>query len=135
MEGIIVFQPDAGSRFFHPDDYRVAVRAGYKPGKEATMKYYAGIGSRKTPHDTCDLMTKIAIALDNRGYILRSGGAKGADKAFEAGSDTQEIYKANDAQGDTAAHVMAALYHVPAWTCKAIHMYGRRDDGGQGSES
>lgn len=59
------------------------------------MKFYAGIGSRETPADICKLMTKIAHDLENQGYILRSGGADGADKAFEAGvsnPEHKEIY-------------------------------------------
>jgi len=49
-------------------------------------KYYAGIGSRDTPEDILDLMKKIACHLNAKGYILRSGGANGADSAFEEGA-------------------------------------------------
>lgn len=49
------------------------------------MKYYAGIGSRETPEDICILMGEIASYLEERGWILRSGGADGADLAFENG--------------------------------------------------
>ena len=49
------------------------------------MKYYAGIGSRKTPKPILDIMTRVASWLEKQGYILRSGGANGADSAFEAG--------------------------------------------------
>jgi len=48
-------------------------------------RYYAGIGSRETPHDVLNLMTSIAERLENMGYILRSGHARGADRAFELG--------------------------------------------------
>jgi predicted Rossmann fold nucleotide-binding protein DprA/Smf involved in DNA uptake len=44
-------------------------------------KYYAGIGSRETPKDICDIMTQLAIKLANNGWVLRSGGAKGADRS------------------------------------------------------
>jgi hypothetical protein len=47
--------------------------------------FYAGIGSQKTPPDICGRMTRIATRLEARGWILRSGAAKGADAAFEAG--------------------------------------------------
>lgn len=50
------------------------------------MKYYAGIGSRETPNDILDMMAKIAIYLQKEGYCLRSGGAMGADSAFERGA-------------------------------------------------
>lgn len=56
---------------------------------------YAGIGSRETPLDVQRDMTAIARALAKRGLILRSGGAGGADLAFESGtaSDSQrEIF-------------------------------------------
>lgn len=56
---------------------------------------YAGIGSRETPKDICDLMTAIARMLDERGYVLRSGGAGGADQAFDNGTggmSNPEIY-------------------------------------------
>jgi hypothetical protein len=47
---------------------------------------YAGIGSRETPGNILGLMRGIARMLADRGYTLRSGGAKGADQAFEYGT-------------------------------------------------
>ena len=47
------------------------------------MKWYTGIGSRDTPSDICLMMSSISIYLNKYKYILRSGGAAGADKAFE----------------------------------------------------
>lgn len=44
---------------------------------------YAGIGSKETPEDILALMRGIAKMLAERGYTLRSGGADGADDAFE----------------------------------------------------
>ena len=48
--------------------------------------YYTGVGSRKTPLDILNLMTRIATHLDGLGKVLRSGGAKGADDAFLQGT-------------------------------------------------
>lgn len=56
---------------------------------------YAGIGSTKTPRDILPLMRGIAKMLADRGYTLRSGGAPGADQAFEYGTPVMvqmEIY-------------------------------------------
>lgn len=57
---------------------------------------YAGIGSRTTPNDILVQMYNIAVLLAKKGYILRSGGADGADSAFEKGCDSvngkKEIY-------------------------------------------
>lgn len=57
---------------------------------------YAGIGSRATPPFLFDLIGNIAATLAGYGLMLRSGGAPGADTAFEAGCDRRsgkkEIY-------------------------------------------
>ncbi len=92
-------------------------------------KAYTGVGSRETPVDVLELMRKIATILSGENYILRSGGADGADLAFESGvvmgTDLvrrKEIYLPwkgfNDRIGicDTPreAYNMAAKIH-PAW--------------------
>lgn len=48
---------------------------------------YTGIGSRSTPPHVFDRMRAIASELAVEGYELRSGGADGADTAFELGCD------------------------------------------------
>lgn len=56
-------------------------------------KAYAGIGSRSTPQDVLDLMTSIATRLDAWSWTMRSGGADGADAAFQLGAvQRREIY-------------------------------------------
>lgn len=73
---------------------------------------YAGIGSRETPHLILNKMTDIAVKYSSLGYLLRSGGAIGADTAFENGSSFSEIFRAKDATKD--AILMAESFH-PAW--------------------
>lgn len=75
------------------------------------MRYYAGIGSRETPISILNKMTQLAKKLSFH-YILRSGGAIGADIAFEVGADHKEIFKAKDAT--TTAMVIAERFH-PNW--------------------
>lgn len=48
-------------------------------------RYYAGIGSRTTPADVLTTMQRIASRMANAGWTLRSGGAQGADTAFQQG--------------------------------------------------
>ena len=48
---------------------------------------YAGIGSRQTPIKVLALMEFLAFKLAEQGHVLRSGGASGADQAFERGCD------------------------------------------------
>jgi predicted Rossmann fold nucleotide-binding protein DprA/Smf involved in DNA uptake len=43
---------------------------------------YAGIGSRETPKEVLKSMTNYAKELSATGWVLRSGGADGADTAF-----------------------------------------------------
>lgn len=50
------------------------------------MFFYTGIGSRETPESVMNHMTKLAIVLAQHGYCLRSGGAIGADWAFQRGA-------------------------------------------------
>lgn len=52
---------------------------------------YAGIGARKTPSDVCTKMRNAAKAMANLGFTLRSGGAEGADIAFEEGHDLGDV--------------------------------------------
>ena len=81
--------------------------------------YYAGIGSRETPPIVLGFMTEIASRLELLGYHLRSGGAAGADLAFEAGikePKNKSIYYARHAT--TKALETAKRIH-PAWEkCK-----------------
>ena len=51
------------------------------------MKLYAGMGSRSTPSDALVFIEELAYLMAKRGYGLRSGGAQGADMAFERGCD------------------------------------------------
>jgi len=93
------------------------------------MLYYAGIGSRRrTPTFIHTMMTQIASKLEKQGYILRSGGAQGADKAFEAGvvlPEHKQIFRAKDATYE--AMTMAAQYHGYWERCTPIarKLHGR----------
>jgi hypothetical protein len=60
-------------------------------------KHFAGIGSRETPIYTIKAIKELICPyLVENNFILRSGGADGADKAFEDGYDSvngiKEIY-------------------------------------------
>ena len=58
---------------------------------------YAGIGSRETPEKVLKKMTKIAVKLEKKGFTLNSGGAIGADLAFEESVENKKIFYAKDA--------------------------------------
>ena len=92
------------------------------------MLYYAGIGSRMTPPDVLEKISQVlAPELASLGFCLRSGGADGADSAFEVGADRvqgqKEIYlpwksfnksTSNLYQVTESALELAQRFH-PAW--------------------
>lgn len=76
---------------------------------------YAGIGSRETPAEILALMTNIARKYSRMGWTLRSGGAVGADTAFELGAgDRKRIYEPWETQRNPHWSTIAERYH-PAW--------------------
>ncbi len=92
-------------------------------------KIYAGIGSRRqTPLFISNMMTEVAAKLESMDYVLRSGGAQGADKAFEAGvvyDDAKQIFRPKHAT--QFAIDLAANFH-PYWdNCDSIarKLHGR----------
>lgn len=76
--------------------------------------FYAGIGSRKTPHDILYKMEFFGAMLKNKGYVLHSGGASGADAAFSIAvpNNLKIIFRPEHATPE-AIH-KASQYH-PAW--------------------
>lgn len=88
-----------------------------------TSNSYAGIGSRETPNHILVVMTEFAQLATEYDWVLRSGGAPGADQAFELGAAKKEIYLPSRGFYDnpsplypptTSAMQMAAKCH-PIW--------------------
>jgi hypothetical protein len=106
-------------------------------GLDPTMKstgatdrrIYAGIGARRTPGDVLRIMEGLACRLGAAGWTLRSGGALGADQAFEKGATRVggqcETFRTDggwSARGDLTpngpsprAYDLAQAFH-PAWS-------------------
>lgn len=99
--------------------------------------YYTGVGSRTTPPEILTLMGYLAKQLAARKYIVRTGGADGADTAFaEAVPNTRvhlflpykgfnKLYRAHLAHPSLEAYTMASQAH-PVWGrltpgAKALH--------------
>ena len=59
---------------------------------------YTGVGARDCPNKMLGVMQDMAFKLSQEGWVLRSGGARGADTAFEIGAlnsfseEVPEIY-------------------------------------------
>lgn len=89
---------------------------------------YTGIGARKTPGYILHAMVGVAEWMAKNGHTLRSGGAQGADRAFEIGCDhksigKKEIYlpvkgwQGNDSKHHNVSYEamnMASAFH-PKW--------------------
>jgi len=78
-------------------------------------RVYAGIGSRETPSAILKIMHQIGESLSSKGWTLRSGGALGADMAFEMGCGrygAKEIFLAKDATPESMD--LAGKFH-PRW--------------------
>ena len=85
------------------------------PSKSTTPTMtYAGIGSRETPQEVLDVMPEVAKYLESLGYTLRSGGAAGADAAFEKGvTSKKEIFLGNVKTGERELKIAEEIH--PAW--------------------
>ena len=119
---------------FAPLEEWLDVRGVHPATSPASPRYrttvdriYAGIGSRQTPPEILAVMERIAEALARDGWTLRSGGAAGADAAFErgcyrAGGDKQ-IFLPHPGYNDhpsplhsvTADMLALAAKHHPKW--------------------
>jgi hypothetical protein len=103
------------------------------------VSHYAGIGSRSTPPPVLALMHQLASRLASIGSVLRTGGAPGADQAFQAGAADSagevELYlpwpgfegfeQATLVRPSAAAFDVAARHH-PFWSgmrrgARALH--------------
>jgi len=85
------------------------------PNKSTTPTMtYAGIGSRETPQEVLDKMTEVAKYLEGLGYTLRSGGAVGADKAFEKGvTSKKEVFLGTSKTGEREKKIAREIHPNP----------------------
>lgn len=72
------------------------------PSKSSTPTFtYAGVGSRETPKEVQETMTKIAKYLESLGYTLNTGDADAADASFRAGTNKKNVFTVKDATDRT----------------------------------
>ena len=88
-------------------------------------RYYAGIGSRDTPDNIQVLIGMVAKRMARKKWILRSGGARGADMAFEEACDKaggkKEIFRPEDSNKESLE--LASTIH-PIW--RACNIWAKR---------
>ena len=81
---------DVVGSFLNTEDKKATIT------NKVSTKTYVGIGSRNTPVVIQAFMRFLGYKLAREGWTLRSGGAPGADSAFEEGCDiaqgTKEIF-------------------------------------------
>ena len=86
-------------QYYYPGKPTLNAVPNWSPGSI----YYAGVGSEETPQEVLDNMTALASELEKEGYVLRSGGAVGADQAFSKGVSNiknKKIYFDSDIEHD-----------------------------------
>ena len=87
---------------------------------------YAGVGARKTPTKVLAWMERIAMALAAEGHVLHSGGARGADSAFEHGCTAfggrKRIWQGTSQAAPWAVRI--AKGHHPKWHRLGSHVQG-----------
>lgn len=88
-----------------------------------SYKSFAGIGSRETPSNILNVMQEISKFLTTKhGFVLNSGGADGADHAFEIGaSSSKKIFLPWD--GFNGKHVDNDEYIIPPYNEEYIKKY------------
>jgi hypothetical protein len=91
---------------------------------------YAGVGSRETPVSVLPACTEVARVLAARGYVLRSGGARGADQAFAAGTSRLELFRPGyDRSGrGTVVGDPAVLYRAELLAATIVRHWDRCDE-------
>ena len=88
------------------------------------MKYYTGVGSRKTPQSILSVMIQLAKKLETEGWTVRTGDAQGADHAFRSATKKHEIYTASHCTSESMK--IAQSYH-PRW--ESCSEYARKLHG------
>lgn len=76
--------------------------------------WYAGVGSRETPADVCELMEQVSLASYAAGFALSSGDAQGADRAFYAGAVKSPHFKRLGCRIFLSANCVRGRYANPA---------------------
>lgn len=93
------------------------------------MIFYTGVGSRKIPQAVAAKMMTYGIVFAGLGYTLRSGGAHGADAAFEKGCDKYGGEKEIFLPWYNFNNSNSPFFHVSEEAMKiAAEVYGKRWD-------
>ena len=80
-----------------------------------TQLFYTGVGSRNTPPDALHAIHVLAQRLEQHGYILRTGDARGADAAFRGGAFNDQIYTADYWQSRNPEMTQTWRYNADSW--------------------
>lgn len=115
-ETLSIKKDDTGIKVMDKED---APEFNNLPSKSSSPTFtYAGIGSRQTPPNVLEAMTKAAQMLESKGFTLNTGvGVKGkkegADKAFSDGTNVKNLFSPEE-QGSREREQKIAVEIHPA---------------------
>lgn len=87
------------------------------------MKSYTGVGSRETPKEVMEVISRLGEKLADKGFVLRSGAADGADTAFEEGHDKWRWSDGCEHNPDTLKEIFIAWNGFSSRTDKEDGVY------------
>jgi len=73
---------------------------------------YAGIGSRETPEEILNILRQIVIQLENMGFTVNTGNAKGADAVFRNTAKKKNVFYPKDAT-DVSKEIALEIHPNP----------------------
>ena len=86
-------------------------------------KYFAGIGSRETPESLIPTIQDLSQKLISLGFVLRSGGASGADSFWENAYDKFDGKKQIYLPWKNFNNNSSTLYEIKDWAVETAEIY------------
>jgi hypothetical protein len=99
----------------------IAAWSSSQTANDDIARLYTGVGSRETPPDILDLMTRLAQRLAAIGWVCRTGGALGAD-AVQRASCNASYFSGGTGLGSAARVLLTPNWLSPDESCmRGLH--------------
>jgi hypothetical protein len=85
IDGFNITGPDIGSSYTEEDQYNAYYNFIEQNTDQSLHIHWTGVGSQKTPPQVGQVMTRLSAYFETLRFVLRTGGASGADTYFYNG--------------------------------------------------